>query len=35
MGDGDELHEEERFDVLTKTGLKTGISKPRSDSLLK
>ncbi|KAI3750791.1 hypothetical protein L2E82_21617 [Cichorium intybus] len=30
MGDGDELHEEERFDVLTKTGLKTGISKPRS-----
>ncbi|KAL8209921.1 hypothetical protein R6Q57_006653 [Mikania cordata] len=29
MGDGDQLHEE-HFDVLTKDGLKTGISKPRS-----
>ncbi|PWA76984.1 nudix hydrolase [Artemisia annua] len=34
MGDGDDdhhqLHEEEEFDILTKTGLKTGFSKPRS-----
>ncbi|KAM0070419.1 putative isopentenyl-diphosphate Delta-isomerase [Helianthus debilis subsp. tardiflorus] len=29
MGDGDQALEE-HFDVLTKTGLKTGISKPRS-----
>ncbi|KVH91566.1 NUDIX hydrolase domain-containing protein [Cynara cardunculus var. scolymus] len=33
MGHADHLHEEEEeehFDVLTKTGLKTGVSKPRS-----
>ncbi|KAI3692366.1 hypothetical protein L6452_32180 [Arctium lappa] len=30
MGHGDQVHEEEHFDILTKTGLKTGVSKPRS-----
>ncbi|KAI7726450.1 hypothetical protein M8C21_018340 [Ambrosia artemisiifolia] len=30
MGDDDQIHHEEHFDVLTKTGHKTGISKPRS-----
>ncbi|CAH1446381.1 unnamed protein product [Lactuca virosa] len=30
MGDRDELHEEGRFNICTKAGLKTGISKPRS-----